>query len=139
MGGITSIIEYVKQIFDFSDCYESKEERLERENKESLEGNKVNLEDENEKVANVSKEKEHKLEEETSFLFNETKLRHLLLGVPDENEPFEIICTIAQLLFFGTIIKWINVEVWWLIGDCSYKKNIFYQKPGLYCILYPTP
>lgn len=132
-------MEYVKQIFDFSDCYESKEERLERENKESLGENKDNLEDEKEKVTVVSKENENKLEVEANFLYNETKLRHLLLGVPDENEPFQIICTIAQLLFFGTIIKWINIEVWRLIGDCTYKKNIFIKNLVFtaFCIRHP--
>lgn len=69
------------------------------------------------------KMKEIKIEE--TFLYNEAKLRHLLLGVPDENDVFDIISTISRLLFFGTIIKWINFNVWWLIGDCSYKKNVF--------------
>ena len=138
MGGITSIIKYVKHIFDFSDCYDSEEDKLNKDKERSLTNTKrANLEKEKENVKNLSEGKEKKFEEEYCFLFNETKLRHLLLGVPDESNLFEIIFTISRHLFFGVIAKWINAEIWWLIGDCSDKMN-FLIKNSTFCVKNPV-
>lgn len=47
-------------------------------------------------------------------------LRHLLYynGNYLENDKVEAICcTMNRLLFFYLLIKWINFEVWWYVGD----------------------
>lgn len=56
-----------------------------------------------------------------NFLINEPVLRNLLCGIPNEDNPVDLICTINRLLFYYTLVKWINFELWWYVGDglCS--------------------
>lgn len=55
-----------------------------------------------------------------SFLADEPVLRDLLRGIPTEHDLFEVVCTINRLVFFYVIIRWINLELWILVGGSSY-------------------
>lgn len=54
------------------------------------------------------------------FLVNEKYLEYQFMG---ENPNGKIICTINRLIYYFLLIKWINFEVWWLIGDGPYTMN----------------
>lgn len=58
-----------------------------------------------------------------SFLADEPVLRDLLHGIPTEHDLFEVVCTINRLVFFYIIIRWINLELWILVGGNSYVMN----------------
>lgn len=55
-----------------------------------------------------------------SFLTDEPVLRDLLRGIPTEHDLCEVACTINRLVFFYVIIRWINLELWPLVGGSSY-------------------
>ncbi|KYM85805.1 hypothetical protein ALC53_04390 [Atta colombica] len=58
-----------------------------------------------------------------SFLADEPVLRDLLRGIPTEHDLFEVVCTINRLVFFYVIIRWINHELWILVGNSFYIIN----------------
>ncbi|CAL1682778.1 unnamed protein product [Lasius platythorax] len=55
-----------------------------------------------------------------SFLADEPVLRDLLRGISTEHDLFEVACTINRLVFFYIIVRWINLELWILMGGNSY-------------------
>lgn len=57
--------------------------------------------------------------DDVSFLVDEPKLRNLLHGISDEDNGIGIANTMNRLILFFAMIKWINFEVWWCIGDVS--------------------
>lgn len=58
-----------------------------------------------------------------AFLADAPVLRDLLFGASTATSVFEAVCTINRLLFFFVIIKWINLEVWSVVGGGPFAMN----------------
>lgn len=62
------------------------------------------------------------------FLADEPLLRNLLCGIPIQESPVDIACTINRLIFYYVMIKRISFEVWWFVGDGPCTAWVFSRK-----------